>query len=710
MQPNVFQDEQEQNNNDFYQNLAASPDKLYSYDLQRRLKNQIDDEFSERTKWYTQILAGLNALGLTTSKGAPDTLGEANLVNPTFLQTLLTLCAQFSDDLFKANNICAVEVKNEVSLNQNDQTAPMTEDLENIAEMAKEDLNNKICFEWDDVIPQLEKGMRSAFLTGSAVFKTYYDEFLKRPVVRFISPENILVPKDSPSLNTAEHVTHVFELSEAQLQSYIQSGYFIPIDLTRSDDELEYAVAIKSKKAEMAGEEEKYSESEDKRFYFCETELYLNMDDINDPYVSEFPYYSNSIKNGYFPYKVTSHKESGKILNITRAWDPNILHKIVKINNLFHFLYMPSDYFWGDGLNKLVINTHNLATTVTNQLNKGLLVANSATGLMSPDIMNKTDTISIQPGSITPLQTSSGTLEGCFQQLPFTQPSPMYYEFLKDLEGKISTIAGISTITGENIPSNMQASVLFSLIEKESKPMSGVMKRFIHGMNQMFIILKRLMSEDLGQEPFGDGKSGLTNEQVYGANIQIMSSCDPTLSNSSLRILQMQTMFEFAMQNPQLHNMLELYKRLYNVLKINDVHQLLLTDEQYQQMQQQQQEQAQQQMQQQQQQVQAQQEQAQQQNQLLAQELEMKTQKEQADAQIKEQKLVSDQAVDQKKLEVELLKEKGENIKQENIELAQLYKTRTDFLLRKYELELQYGVEIKDELPPILKEYLPLGG
>lgn len=699
---------------DFFENLADSEEPIYNSSLPYRLKEQIDNEFNARSQWYDTLVSGLNALGLTTTDSGrqdPTDDNDFDVINPTFLQTLMTLVAQFSDDLFKANNVVNVEVKNSVSLNSNPQTEQQAGMLERLAEMAKEDINYKITNEWDDILPQIDKGMRSAFLTGSAIFKVYFDEFFRRPVVRFIPPENILIPPDSPSLGTAERITHVFELSESQAKMYMRSGFFKEFQLNYTENDIDPTSNVRNIKREIQNIEKEESELDNRSFWFAESEVYLSLEDIADPLIENSPQYTEDMKAGFFPYNITTHKETGEILNITRAWDQKNLHNIVKINNLVHFLYMPGEGFWGEGLNKSAIKLHNQVTTVMQQLYTSLRKANTTSNFMSTELTIKSDQGMLGDKDYIPVQTSTGTLDGMFHSLPYNQPNPMYYEYMKDLEGKISNLAGISSISGENIPSNMQASVLFSLIEKETKPMSGVMKRFITGINGMYKIIQRIMSEDLGQLPFGDDPTtGLSNAQVYGSPITLLSSCDPTLSNSSLRVLQMQTMFEYASQHPELHNMLEMYQRLYESLKITNVHQLLITKEQYEEQQQQNKQMQQQQMQQQQQQVQAQQQQIQNQNNLLSQELQLKAQKQQLDNEIAREKLSATTQVDQARIAAEMNKAHSDNVKQRNIEAAQIYESQNRFLIDQYKLELERMKlemeKLKVEVDTGLKMYL----
>lgn len=700
-----YSNDMQNNQFDFYENLASSSHKIYDLDLEFRLKEQIDRDYDNRQEWFSRITSGLSALGLTQSRGSPRQTSSSNEVNTAYLQTYLSLQAQFSDELLKPNNMVTFEVKNSVAMNSNDQMASLGQQLELYGEMAKEDINQKITSEWDDIIPQLERGMASAFLTGSAIFKVYYDEFFNRPVVRFIPPENILIDPETPSLGTAERVTHVYELSDSQLKAYQNSGYFIDIALKPEDGDDDSAQGLRQKRREIAGIQR--SEDDVHEFFrFTETDVvYLSMDDIRDPYVINNLYYDNKIKNGLFPYSVSTHKETGAILNITRGWDQRIKHKIISCGHLAHMQFMVGDDFWGLGLDEILIQSHNLATNVQRELTESLRMSNTATAVMSNDVVVKSDSKTIESGTINSVQTSSGMLQGAFMPIPFTPPQPLFYEFLKDIEAKIGSLAGISGMTSQNIPNNIQASVLLALIEKESKPMSGVMKRFVQCINNIFKILKRIMAQDLGQEAFGDGTTGLTNEQVYGNNFNLLSSADPTSSNSALRIVQMQTLLEYAMQNPQLHNMLEVYKRLYQNLKIPNLHQLLLTEEQYAQQQQEQAAQAQEQQKMQQEQAQMQAQQAQQQNMLLEKEMDLKAESEKTDLMIKQQKLENDHVIQLTKIEAEMLKEKGETTKQENIEIAQMYKTHTDFLIDKTKLELDYGVIIPDLIQPKLKAY-----
>ncbi len=687
---------------DFYENLAGTP---FDYDLQDRLKQQIDREFDARTLWFEQITSGLKALGIVQPKSDAPSTKNPDLINSTFMETFIRITAQFSEELFQPNNICVGKVRNPKQFDSNPDKVKILNEIEDIAALAQEDIKHKISYQYDDFMSQLERGLQSCFLTGSTVYKIYYDEMLRRPVVRFIQPEHVIISPQAPSIHTAEMVTHIFCLSRTQVEAYVESGFFTNVDFLGNPDENTYAETVARQRTMNSGTD--LPNTEDNMFplyWFGETEILLSAQSTEDKFILNNPFYSDSIKRGFVPYRIINHLSTGTIVNRTRAWKKENYYEIVRNSSLFHIQFLPGDDFWGMGLNSTCIQLHNQATTLQYEFTMAARYVNNPVLVIDKDALIKDSTIEFKPGTAISLQTTGVPIRDVISDVPFKEPSPAMLEMLRDVERKITSCGGILTQTYDSIPSNTDAQVLLALMDREQKPMSGVLKRIIRGINYMFESLQRIMSEDMGDCPFGDGSLGKTNKEVYGQPIQLLSSCNPTLASSSVRIVQMQLILNYALQAPQLHNMTELYKELYTALKIENINKVLLTEEQVAQQQQQQAQQAQAQAEAAQKQQDFMNEQTMFQNQLMDKDLEIKASKDKQQMMLKYMEMIYKYMAAREKLNVDLLKEKGENIKQDNIEETQLYKTYTDLLLAREELQAQLGRELPIVLPPQLKK------
>jgi hypothetical protein len=127
---------------------------------------------------------------------------------------------------------------------------------------------------------------------------------------------------------------------------------------------------------------------------------------------------------------------------------------------------------------------------------------------------------------------------------------------------------------------NEQAAVgtTMAMLEQGSRVMSAVHKRMHYAMRVEFKILARVMSESLPQEyPYsvaGDDATIMASD--FDDKVDVIPVSNPNVFSQSQRILLAQTKMQLAAAAPQLHNMHEVYRDMYDALGVTDVDRIMV--------------------------------------------------------------------------------------------------------------------------------------
>jgi hypothetical protein len=116
-----------------------------------------------------------------------------------------------------------------------------------------------------------------------------------------------------------------------------------------------------------------------------------------------------------------------------------------------------------------------------------------------------------------------------------------------------------------------------ALIEQGSKAFSAIHKRLHYSQGQEFKMLAALNAENLPEE-FTFSRAGAA-ETIYAADfddrIDIVPVSDPNIFSTAQRIAQAQAVLQMAQAAPQLHDMYEAYKRMYEAIRIQNIDEIL---------------------------------------------------------------------------------------------------------------------------------------
>jgi hypothetical protein len=127
---------------------------------------------------------------------------------------------------------------------------------------------------------------------------------------------------------------------------------------------------------------------------------------------------------------------------------------------------------------------------------------------------------------------------------------------------------------------NQQAAVgtTIALLEKGSRVMSAIHKRCYYAMKQEFKILARICNESLPPEYPYDvyGGERIIKALDFDDRIDVLPMADPNLFSMAQRVTLAQTQLQIAQSNPQMHNIYEAYRRVYESLGTKNIDMLLM--------------------------------------------------------------------------------------------------------------------------------------
>jgi hypothetical protein len=112
-----------------------------------------------------------------------------------------------------------------------------------------------------------------------------------------------------------------------------------------------------------------------------------------------------------------------------------------------------------------------------------------------------------------------------------------------------------------------------ALLERGSRVMSAIHKRCYAAMKNEFKLLSKIVAQYLPPEYPYDVVGGARNikQADFDDRVDVVPVADPNIFSMSQRITLAQTQLQIATSNPQLHNMYQIYRNMYNAIGVKDV-------------------------------------------------------------------------------------------------------------------------------------------
>jgi hypothetical protein len=544
-------DEQEPEFN-FAENIA---ERLSDNEARRLADDLIADyrnDVSSRTEWEDTITKGLDLLGVKYNPLNRPFKGASGVTHPMLNEACVQFQAQAYKELLPPDGPVRAQI-----------VGSPTPEKEQQASRVKDYMNYLLMEKMEEYTTDVDQMLYYLPLTGSTFKKVYYDEILDRPVSKYIHPRDLVVPYYATDLSECERITQVMQMTENEILKKMKLGIYLDLELQEPQPN---ETRSQKKINELEGIKPTYNE-----LLYDVLEMHVDLD--LEEYTSDVP---KKEKNVRVPYIVTVVESTGQVLSIYRnfrADDP----KYNRIEYFVHFKFLPGLGFYGFGLLHMIGGLTRTATEALRQLLDAGTLSNLPAGFKSRGMRVRDDDQPIQPGEFRDVDAPGGNIKDQFQLLPFKEPSQTLFALLNFVVASGQRFAAIADLqVGEG---NQQAAVgtTIALLEKGSRVMSAIHKRCYYAMKQEFKILARICNESLPPEYPYDvyGGERVIKALDFDDRIDVLPMADPNLFSMAQRVTLAQTQLQIAQSNPQMHNIYEAYRRVYESLGTKNIDMLL---------------------------------------------------------------------------------------------------------------------------------------
>ena len=553
-EPGAFSQGESENH---FDNLAELLPENILGPLGSELYQNFQDYKNSRQDWEQAYTQGLDLLGFKYEQRTEPFQGASSATHPVLAEAVTQFQALAYKELLPSDGPVRTQIIGNSSREKEDQ-----------AIRVRDFMNYQIMDVMKEYEPEFDQMLFYLPLSGSTFKKVYYDDLLGRAVSKFVPAEDLVVPYSATSLDDAEAIMHVIKMSGNELRKQQVAGFYRDLDLLPTDDSATETSDIKSKERQIQGVTKSGYED-----IFTLIECHVNLDlegfEDRDP---------NGETTGIkLPYIVTIEEGSREILSIRRNYEIGDIKKN-KIEYFVHFKFLPGLGFYGFGLIHMIGGLSRTATQALRQLLDAGTLSNLPAGFKMRGIRIRDDAQSIQPGEFRDVDAPGGNIRDAFMTLPYKEPSQTLLALMGVVVQAGQRFASIADIQiGDG---NQQAAVgtTIALLERGSRTMSAIHKRIYASLKLEFKLLSRVFKLYLPEEYPYDVVGGQKNiKQVdFDDRIDIVPVADPNIFSQTQRISLAQTELQLAQSNPQIHNLYEIYRKMYEALGVKDIDKILI--------------------------------------------------------------------------------------------------------------------------------------
>jgi len=538
---------------DFYANLAEEmPDRELGR-IAGELLSEFDANKASRQEWEDAYANGLELLGFNYEERTQPFRGSSGVTHPLLAEAATQFQAQAFNELLPASGPVRTAI-----------VGAETRDKQQQSQRVRQFMNYYITNVMEEYTPELDQMLFYLPLAGSTFKKVYYDENLGRAVSKFIPAEHLVVPYETSDLETCPNITQTLRISLNELRKKQISGFYLDIPVLPGQSEGDSVTDEINRIDGMTPSQIDY----DCTLLECHVDLdiegYEETDEDGEP---------TGIK---VPYVVTISQDNGQILSIRRNYREDDDMKR-KIQYFVHYKFLPGFGFYGLGLIHTIGGLSRTATAALRQLIDAGTLSNLPAGFKARGLRIRDDDDPLQPGEFRDVDAPGGAIRDSLMPLPFKGPDGTLFQllgFVVDAGRRFATITDMKVGDG-----NQQAAVgtTIALLEQGSRVMSAVHKRLHYAMKLEFKILSRVMSESLpGEYPYSvEGEDSAVKATDFDDRVDVVPVSDPNVFSQAQRIALAQTKLQLAGAAPDLHNMYEVYRDMYDALGVKDTDRIM---------------------------------------------------------------------------------------------------------------------------------------
>jgi hypothetical protein len=540
---------------EFDANLA---EEINERELKRKAADLIrihDEDREARSDWEERYKAGLRTVdpdgGMSEEEDARASRGLSTVVHPMIAEAATQFNARAIAELYPSGGPVKTVIVGEAA-----------EESEDQARRVKDFMNYQITQEMPEYFPDLDKMLFQLPLVGHAFKKVWWDANLERQCSRFVKAEDFVVAPESTDLYTSQRYTHVIRMARNDFNKYVEAGWYLESEysgdgIDPSGDTTEDIEGI-----------DPYSPS-DETMTLLEMHVYESFDGVDG--------YDDSDDDNVvgLPYVITIDPDSEKVVSVRRNWDPED-PKMKRLDWFVSYPFLPGVGFYGFGLYHLIGGLGKAATGSLRALLDSAAFANMQGGFKLKGRVTGGE-LQINPGEFADLDATVDDVNKAIMPLPFKEPSGALFNLLGFITDAGKRFANTSDMNVGDVNPNAPVGTTVALIEQGSKSFSAIHKRLHYAQGQEFKLLAKLNAKYLpdNMEFALAGASQVIYAKDFDERIDVIPVSDPNIFSTAQRIAQAQSIMSMANAAPQLHDIYEAYKRMYEAIRIPNIDEVL---------------------------------------------------------------------------------------------------------------------------------------
>ena len=548
-------DEADEADTQFDSNLAEEIDQKELDSKASSLIGNYNSDRSARSEWEERYKSGLKTLdpdgGLAEGEDERATRGLSVVIHPLIAEAATQFNARAIAELYPAGGPVKTTIVGEPD-----------EETEDQARRVRDFMNHQITQEMPEYFPDLDQMLFHLPLIGQTFKKVWWDANLDRQCSQFIKAEDFVVAPESKDLYTSPRYTQLIRIPKNDYNRYVAAGWYMPTEYEGDGYDLSGDVS-----SDVEGVDT--SDNPDDVMNLLEMHVYESFEGIDG---IEDEDEDNLVA---LPYVITIDYDSEKIVSIRRNWREED-EKQKRRDWFVSYKFLPGLGFYGFGLYHIIGGLGKAATGSLRALLDSAAFANMQGGFKLKGRVSGGE-IDINPGEFVDLDATVDDVNKAIMPLPFKEPSSTLFQLLGYIAEIGQRFASTADLNVGDVNPNAPVGSTVALIEQGSKSFSAIHKRLHYAQGQEFKLLAALNAENLPEsfEFSVAGASSVINAADFNDRIDIVPVSDPNIFSTAQRIAQGQAILQMANAAPQLHDLYEAYKRMYEAIRVPNIDEIL---------------------------------------------------------------------------------------------------------------------------------------
>ena len=513
---------------------------------------------SSRKDWEDQYSKGMKLLGFSMEERTKPFKGASGVSHPLLTESIVQFQATALKELMPSDGPVRTRVLGKETREKIMQ-----------AQRVRDFMNYQITSVMEEYTPEFDQLLFYTGYGGSTFKKVYYDENKGRMVSALVLPDDLYIPYQGSSvMSECERIIHRVSMTTNEYKKAVARGQYLdtaqPQSYSNMDESTIRKAVDKATGMSPTDEEEEVSLLEFQLDY--EIEGFEHKDEDGE------------ITGIAQPYIITVDEGTGDVVGIRRNWNEGD-KLFIRKQYYVHYCLVQGLGAYGLGFLHLVGNLSKTATAALQQLLDAGTLVNLPAGFKAKGARIMNDDVPIQPGEWRDMDAGGMELQSSLLPLPYKEPSQTLMALLGFCVTAGQRMASITDMQVGDSNQNAAVGTTIALLEKGSSVMSAIHKRLHYSQKLEFQLLAKGFADFLPDEyPYDvPGESRVIKRRDFDERIDVLPVSDPNIFSVAQRITMAQTQLQLAQSAPQMHNMYEAYRRMYEAIGVRDIDQILNT-------------------------------------------------------------------------------------------------------------------------------------